>query len=123
VELVRYGRDPGGDGAVLATADGALRLPALRVPVRGAVGAGDSFLAAMTLALSQGAAAADAFGWGAALRHSASRFASAGWSRGPGGLRGKREATSMGPGLPLSDLMGSPDNSADQLAQFTQPEH
>jgi 6-phosphofructokinase 2 len=72
VELVRSGRVAcvavtlGGDGAVLATADGALRLPALDVPVRGAVGAGDSFLAAMTLALSLGAEAADAFAWGVA---------------------------------------------------------
>ncbi|MBC9177636.1 1-phosphofructokinase family hexose kinase [Pseudoroseomonas ludipueritiae] len=72
VELVRSGRVAcvavtlGGDGAVLATADGALRLPALDVTVRGAVGAGDSFLAAMTLALSRGAAAADAFAWGVA---------------------------------------------------------
>lgn len=72
VELVRSGRVAcmavtlGGDGAVLATADRALRLPALDVPVRGAVGAGDSFLAAMTLALSRGATAADAFGWGIA---------------------------------------------------------
>ncbi|MBO1074683.1 1-phosphofructokinase family hexose kinase [Roseomonas marmotae] len=71
-ELVRSGRVArlavtlGGDGAVLATAEGALRLPALDVPVRGAVGAGDSFLAAMTLALSRGATAADAFAWGVA---------------------------------------------------------
>jgi 6-phosphofructokinase 2 len=63
VELVRSGGIAcvavplGGDGAVLATADGALRLPPLDVPVRGATGAGDSFLAAMTLALSRGAAA------------------------------------------------------------------
>lgn len=54
----------GHEGALLATAEGTLRLPALDVPVRGAVGAGDSFLGAMTLALARGAAVADAFAWG-----------------------------------------------------------
>ncbi|MCA3560479.1 MAG: 1-phosphofructokinase family hexose kinase [Aestuariivirga sp.] len=44
----------GADGAVLATADRLLRLPAMKVKVRSAVGAGDSFLGAMVLALSQG---------------------------------------------------------------------
>ncbi|MXP62873.1 1-phosphofructokinase family hexose kinase [Roseomonas sp. M0104] len=56
----------GGDGALLATADGTLRLPALDVVVRGAVGAGDSFLAAMTLALARGDMPTDAFAWGVA---------------------------------------------------------
>ena len=56
----------GSDGALLATAEGTLRLPALPVTVRGAVGAGDSFLAAMTLALARGDAPADAFAWGVA---------------------------------------------------------
>ncbi len=44
----------GADGAVLATADRLLRLPALAVEVRSAVGAGDSFLGAMVWAMSQG---------------------------------------------------------------------
>ncbi|MDJ0389209.1 hexose kinase [Roseomonas sp. E05] len=56
----------GGDGALLATAEGTLRLPALDVVVRGAVGAGDSFLAAMTLALARGDTPTDAFAWGVA---------------------------------------------------------
>ncbi len=56
----------GQDGALLASPEGPLRLPALPVEVRGAVGAGDSFLAAMTLALSRGAAPRDAFAWGMA---------------------------------------------------------
>ncbi|HWL81174.1 MAG TPA: 1-phosphofructokinase family hexose kinase [Roseomonas sp.] len=72
MELVRAGGARmvavtlGGDGALLATADGTLRLPALDVVVRGAVGAGDSFLAAMTLALARGDAPTDAFAWGVA---------------------------------------------------------
>lgn len=56
----------GRDGALLATAEGVLRLPALEVEVKGAVGAGDSFLAAMTLALARGCAVVDAFAWGMA---------------------------------------------------------
>ncbi|MBI0537830.1 1-phosphofructokinase family hexose kinase [Roseomonas sp. KE2513] len=56
----------GHQGALLATAEGTLRLPALDVMVRGAVGAGDSFLAAMTLGLAQGRAVDDAFAWGVA---------------------------------------------------------
>lgn len=72
VELVRSGRvrclavTLGHQGALLATADGILRLPALDVVVRGAVGAGDSFLAAMTLALARGRTVEDAFAWGVA---------------------------------------------------------
>jgi 6-phosphofructokinase 2 len=72
VELVRSGRvrlvavTLGRDGALLAAAEGTLRLPALDVVVRGAVGAGDSFLAAMTLALARGQSAQDAFAWGVA---------------------------------------------------------
>ena len=56
----------GGGGAVLATGAGVLRLPALEVEVRGAVGAGDSFLAAMVLASANGRAVEDAFAWGIA---------------------------------------------------------
>ena len=44
----------GADGAVLVTADRLLRLPAMAVEVRSAVGAGDSFLGAMVWALSEG---------------------------------------------------------------------
>jgi 6-phosphofructokinase 2 len=43
----------GGDGALLAAPEGVIRLPAIAVPVRSAVGAGDSFLGAMVWALSQ----------------------------------------------------------------------
>jgi 6-phosphofructokinase 2 len=53
-------------GAVLASAERCWRLPAPDVPVRGASGAGDSFIAAMTLALARGAAPEDAFAWGSA---------------------------------------------------------
>ena len=57
----------GSRGAVLATAEGRCwRLPAPDVPLRGASGAGDSFVAAMVLALSRGAPPEDALAWGSA---------------------------------------------------------
>ena len=56
----------GGDGALLASAEGVLQLPALDVPALGAVGAGDSFLAAMVLHLAQGDSPREAFAWGMA---------------------------------------------------------
>ena len=43
----------GGDGALLATRESLIRLPAIAVPVRSAVGAGDSFLGAMVWAVTQ----------------------------------------------------------------------
>jgi 6-phosphofructokinase 2 len=72
LELVRQGAAGliavtlGHEGALLAEPGGVLRLPALDVPVRGAVGAGDSFLAAMVLALSRGEPPREAFAWGMA---------------------------------------------------------
>lgn len=51
----------GRDGALLATRDGLYRLPGLKVTPKSAVGAGDSFLAAMTLGLAQGRSPEDAF--------------------------------------------------------------
>jgi 6-phosphofructokinase 2 len=60
VELVRSGvarmvaLTLGGDGAILATADGALQLPAVAVKERTGVGAGDSFLAGLVLGLARG---------------------------------------------------------------------
>ena len=53
-------------GALLATRDGVWRQPAPDVHAVGAVGAGDSFLAAMTLALARGCDARDALAWGSA---------------------------------------------------------
>jgi 6-phosphofructokinase 2 len=50
----------GAGGALVATRDRVLRRPAINVEVRSAVGAGDSFLGAMTLALSQGRELEDA---------------------------------------------------------------
>ena len=44
----------GGDGAILATADGALQLPAIAVKERTGVGAGDAFLAGLVLGLARG---------------------------------------------------------------------
>lgn len=51
----------GADGAVLAAADVVLRLATPKVQVQSTVGAGDSFLAAMVLRLSQGRSLDDAF--------------------------------------------------------------
>ena len=56
----------GADGALLASASGTLRLPATQVRVRSAVGAGDSFLGAMTWALSEGRTPEDALKLGMA---------------------------------------------------------
>ncbi len=56
----------GHEGAVLAEPEGVLRLPALDVPALGAVGAGDSFLAAMVFALSRGESPREAFALGMA---------------------------------------------------------
>lgn len=54
----------GHDGALLATRDGTLRLAAPPVTAKSAVGAGDSFVGAMTLALAQGSPVEEAFARG-----------------------------------------------------------
>jgi 6-phosphofructokinase 2 len=46
---------------LLATRDGCLRLAAPQIQPKSAVGAGDSFVAAMTLGLAEGRAPKDAF--------------------------------------------------------------
>lgn len=56
----------GREGALLVTAQAVLRKPALDVVAKSAVGAGDSFVAAMTLALAQGRPTDDAFAYGMA---------------------------------------------------------
>jgi len=57
----------GSRGAILVEAGGGCwRLPAPDVVVRGASGAGDSFVAAMTLALARGEPVEEAFLWGSA---------------------------------------------------------
>lgn len=56
----------GADGALMATSSGILRVPAIPVRVRSAVGAGDSFLGAMTWALSEGKSPEEAFRLGVA---------------------------------------------------------
>jgi 6-phosphofructokinase 2 len=53
-------------GAFLASAEGVVRLPALEVPFRSAVGAGDSFLAATTLVLARGGTPEEALAYGVA---------------------------------------------------------
>ncbi|RWM04380.1 MAG: 1-phosphofructokinase family hexose kinase [Mesorhizobium sp.] len=56
----------GVDGALLASARGVLRVPAIHVRVRSALGAGDSFLGAMVWALSEGRSPEEAFRLGVA---------------------------------------------------------
>ena len=56
----------GHEGALLASASGHLLLPAIPIDAKSAVGAGDSFLAAMVFAISQGWDIADAFRFGIA---------------------------------------------------------
>ena len=51
----------GADGALLATQGGCMRLKAPEVEPKSAVGAGDSFTAAMTLGLAEGRSPEDAF--------------------------------------------------------------
>ncbi|MCV2880442.1 1-phosphofructokinase family hexose kinase [Actibacterium sp. XHP0104] len=61
----------GADGAVLATADTQLHVAAAQVPVLSKVGAGDSFMGALTLALARGADWAEALQWGSAAASAA----------------------------------------------------
>ena len=56
----------GGEGAVLASQAGIERFPALSVPVRSAVGAGDSMVGAIALALARGVGLHDAVRYGIA---------------------------------------------------------
>ncbi len=56
----------GRQGAVLVNADGILRLPAISVPVKSTVGAGDSFLGGMTQGLASGQTVPEAFRLGLA---------------------------------------------------------
>lgn len=56
----------GADGAILVGADSIHRVPAIEVPVKSAVGAGDSFVAAMTWSLAEGHEIGEAFCFGLA---------------------------------------------------------
>jgi 6-phosphofructokinase 2 len=56
----------GGDGALLATTEGTRYLPAIQVEAKSAVGAGDSFVAAMVFALASDADPLEAFRFGMA---------------------------------------------------------
>jgi 6-phosphofructokinase 2 len=69
----------GAQGALLACADGIIRMPALDVPMHSSVGAGDAFLAAMTLALARRATPLEALTWGTAA--GATAIACAGTAR------------------------------------------
>lgn len=56
----------GADGALLAGPDGVELLPAVNVPIRSAVGAGDAFVGALVWSLAQGNPMAEAFRLGIA---------------------------------------------------------
>lgn len=56
----------GHDGAILASEDGIIQLPAIPVQAASAVGAGDSFLAAMVYAFAEGHSPVEAFRFGMA---------------------------------------------------------
>ena len=77
MELVRSGASKmvvvslGPDGALMATEEGTRRLGSPKVEVRSAVGAGDSFVAGMTLSLARGMTAEDALAFGVATGASA----------------------------------------------------
>ena len=69
----------GREGALLATPDGVIRMPAMDVPMHSSVGAGDAFLAATTLALARGCPPWEALAWGTAA--GATAIACAGTAR------------------------------------------
>lgn len=70
--LVRAGKarhvavSMGHEGALLASGEGTIRLPAVKVEAKSAVGAGDSFVAAMVHALARGDGIGEAFRLGLA---------------------------------------------------------
>jgi len=68
-------------GALLVTADAETRFPAIEVPVMGAVGAGDSMVGAITLALTQGRDLAGAVRYGIAAGAAALTSAATGLAR------------------------------------------
>jgi 6-phosphofructokinase 2 len=69
----------GHQGALLATRDGVLRMPAMDVPMHSSVGAGDAFLAATTFALARGSPPIEVLAWGTAA--GAAAIACAGTAR------------------------------------------
>jgi 6-phosphofructokinase 2 len=69
----------GNQGALLATPDGVLRVPAMDVPMHSSVGAGDAFLGAVTLSLARGDSLPTALAWGTAA--GATAIACAGTAR------------------------------------------
>ncbi|MBV8522933.1 MAG: 1-phosphofructokinase family hexose kinase [Acetobacteraceae bacterium] len=72
----------GAEGAIIASKAGVFHLPAPAVPVISSVGAGDSFVAGMTLGLARGASLEDAAAWGiAAGSATVSSYGTAGLTR------------------------------------------
>ena len=93
----------GREGALLATSQGTLRLAAPDVIAKSAAGAGDSFVAAMTLGLAQGRHPEDAFAYGMAAGAAAVLSAGTGLCRREdverlyGEMRGPTRATAAEP--------------------------
>jgi 6-phosphofructokinase 2 len=69
----------GAGGALMATPDGVIRIPAMDEPMHSSVGEGDAFLAAATLSLASGGTPMDALVWGTAA--GAAAIACAGTAR------------------------------------------
>ncbi len=89
----------GAEGALLATAEGTLRLRAPEMKPRSAVGAGDSFVAAMTFGLAQGRTAKDAFALALAAGTAAVLTMGTGLCRRPDVQRIYRQIRSVQPAL------------------------
>jgi 6-phosphofructokinase 2 len=89
----------GAEGALLATAEGTVRLRAPEMKPRSAVGAGDSFVAAMTLGLAQGRTPEDAFALALAAGTAAVLTMGTGLCRRPDVHRIYRQIRSAQPAL------------------------
>ena len=101
----------GAEGALLATEDGVLRMPAMDEAMHSSVGAGDAFLAAATLALARGATPADALAWGTAA--GATAIACAGTAR----LR-RADVEARYPGIVAAIGCRGPASASSALRRF-----
>jgi 6-phosphofructokinase 2 len=89
----------GAEGALLATAEGTLRLRTPELKPKSAVGAGDSFVGAMTLGLAQGRTPKDAFALALAAGTAAVLTMGTGLCRRPDVQRIYRQIRSQEPAL------------------------
>ena len=99
----------GRDGALLVTSERALRLTPPKVPVLSATGAGDSFLAAMTLRLAEGRTVEEAFAYGMAAGAAAVLLAGTGLCR-------REDVERLYADMPAKGAGGSTLRSSEQSA-------